>query len=40
MGTVVRWPMRWDPSRELEEFGDRFNRIFGRYSGGRDLCVI
>lgn len=31
MGSMIRWePGRWDPFKQLEEFGERFNRVFGR----------
>jgi HSP20 family protein len=29
-------PFRWDPFKELEEIGDRFNRIFGRLPARRE----
>ena len=31
MSNLIPWSTtRWDPFKELEEIGDRFNRIFGR----------
>ena len=31
MNSLIPWgTTRWDPFKELEEIGDRFNRIFGR----------
>ena len=31
MGALLRWdPVRWDPVKEMEEIGERFNRVFGR----------
>jgi HSP20 family protein len=29
-GLIRLDPFRWDPSRELEEMSERFNRVFGR----------
>ena len=30
MNSLIPWgTTRWDPLKELEEIGDRFNRIFG-----------
>lgn len=37
MGGLMRLdPSRWDPFKELEEIGDRFNRIFGRLPARRE----
>jgi HSP20 family protein len=37
MGALTRWdPFRWDPFKELEEIGERFNRMFGRLPARRD----
>ena len=31
MSSLIPWGItRWDPLKDLEEIGDRFNRIFGR----------
>lgn len=36
MNNVIRWdPLRMSPIRELEELGDRFNRVFERLSTAR-----
>src|SRR6202051_1800828 len=44
MNTMIRWdPMRWDPSRELEEIGERVNRLFGRPArreSGREALTV
>ena len=37
MSAVVRWaPVRWDPFREMEELGERFNRLVGRRADRRE----
>jgi HSP20 family protein len=37
MAGLTRWdPWRSDPFRELEEIGERFGRILGRYPGSRE----
>ena len=44
MNTMIRWdPMRWDPSRELEEIGERVNRLFvrpNRRESGREALTV
>jgi HSP20 family protein len=37
MSAVVRWaPVRWDPFREMEELGERFNRLVGQRADRRE----
>ncbi len=37
MGGLIRFdPARWDLFKELEEIGDRFNRVFGRLPARRE----
>ena len=37
MGALLRWdPVRWDPVKEMEEIGERFNRVFGRLPARRE----
>ena len=37
IGLIRRDPtVNWDPFKELEEIGERFNRVFARYPGRRD----
>jgi HSP20 family protein len=45
MSAVVRWaPVRWDPFREMEELGERFNRLVGqradRRESGREALTV
>ena len=38
MSAVVRWaPVRWDPFREMEELGERFNRLVGQRADRREM---
>src|ERR1700732_1089032 len=37
MSAVVRWaPVRWDPFKEMEDLGERFNRLVGRDAARRE----
>ena len=37
MSAVVRWaPVRWDPFREMEELGERFNRLVEQRADRRE----
>lgn len=37
MSAIMRWaPVRWDSFKDIEEIGERFNRLVGRRATGRD----
>jgi HSP20 family protein len=37
MSAVMRWaPVRWDPFKEMEDLGERFNRLVGQRADRRE----